>query len=74
MNRYYDWALEEQGEDYFLVTLCEDCASVRGSSVDHAETPPEWEELECEDCGKLNEQGRCWRVATFSHSLERLEA
>lgn len=69
IHRYYDWTLEEQGEEYVLVTLCESCAISRGSEVDHADTPDLGEEMECEECGAINEQAAIWRIGMFNHNL-----
>lgn len=77
--RWYHWQelerLESIGrpDEGFLVNLCWNCADGRGTSVDHAETPDQSEEMECEDCSCLNEQGAIWRAGMSRHNLNRIE-
>ena len=52
---YYEY---HDADGYGLVTLCLTCA--RETGLQHAETPPSWEELECSRCGIMNEQGALW--------------
>jgi hypothetical protein len=58
--RWYSSDPEDYQDESNLVTLCWGCAMNRGDTVEHASTPDESEELCCEDCDALNEQGAIW--------------
>jgi hypothetical protein len=51
---YYDWNREE-GNDYYIVPLCEGCADERGGDVGEAGDPDPGTAWRCEDCDNPNQ-------------------
>jgi hypothetical protein len=65
------WYTETDDPEHDLEVLCVSCARQRrtqGIRCDHAETPPEWEELTCADCGAINQQGAIWKQDMQEHT------
>lgn len=50
--RFYAHPAMDMHPEDELITLCWSC----GDGYEHAETPDQTEELECENCGAINEQ------------------